>query len=74
MSWQPIETAPKDGTLVILYGGYFGVSLGSWREDDYLAERGEMWLDNSYDEYSTGFASWPLEPSHWMPLPPPPEQ
>ena len=74
MSWQPIETAPKDGTLVLLYDGSPWPSLGSWRRDYYREDLGEMWLDDSNDEYSLGCASLRLNPSHWMPIPPPPEQ
>lgn len=71
MTWQPIETAPKDGTWVLLYdpscdisrGGRIGV--GSY-EDDFG--------DGSWIFDDTGSIPWEPFPTHWMPLPPKPEQ
>jgi hypothetical protein len=55
--WQPIETAPKDGTYVLL-----------------ATPRGRI-ADGNFCNY--GVWSWPyvmVEPTHWMPLPPPPTE
>ena len=69
-AWQPIETAPKDGSEVMLYDPRFRrFKIGRWREDDYCPEHGELWLDDSHDDFSTGFASCPIQPTHWQPLP-----
>lgn len=59
--WQPIETAPKDGEMVLLFvplkhNGKF--HMGAYRFDN-----GHWWTD------SHTFVS---NPSHWMPLPKPP--
>lgn len=80
MSWQPIKTAPKDGTEVLLWcrcawrdaTGF--VDKGSFRMDA-NASPGDSaeWLKDDYDDYSCGMASTPLNPTHWMPLPEPPE-
>ena len=61
MTWQPIETAPKDGREVLVavdksYTG--GVLVALWCAHD------EAWKDWDLD-------TW--EPTHWMPLPEPPE-
>ena len=70
--WQPIETAPRDGTEVLLYDEC-GVTVGSFRADDNFPEDAPLWLDNSYDDFSCGFASIPVIATHWMPLPEPPK-
>jgi hypothetical protein len=57
--WQPIETAPKDGTAVIVYCPAKGVHVGNRRSDrvGWYSVRG----------------AYLCKPTHWMPLPPPPE-
>jgi hypothetical protein len=56
--WQPIETAPKDTrTVLIAWRGF--VTTGFFCPDD-----GE-WLDLPHMEQ--------CPPTHWMPLPEPPE-
>ncbi len=60
--WQPIETAPKDGTIVLLagefdYPGDWRIKMGFWAADD--------------DDWRLCWASWP--PTHWMPLPEAPD-
>ena len=64
-AWMPIETAPRDGTRILLCGPDYGTGPGfhlvighceadAWRESG--------WEDYEYLEYAT----------HWMPLPNPP--
>ena len=56
--WQPIETAPKDGTLI----------CGAWMYGSRWETRALYW--NGHDwECPTG--DWYYDPTHWMPLPPP---
>jgi hypothetical protein len=58
--WQPISTAPKDGTYVMLgIAGQDGPCMGFW------SERTNAWDDGDYRSYMTGF-------THWRPLLPPP--
>lgn len=77
--WLPIETAPKNGTPVLLTNGKT-VAHGEWlHQEAYIRERRD--LDGRYidqDEFD-GFDGWVdwtggmlPEPTHWMPLPPPP--
>lgn len=69
MEWQLIETAPKDGTSILLFGED-RVSYGGWMSAaDQGAEPGEEYL------ISAGWWSVELNenaPTHWMPLPDPP--
>ena len=58
--WQPIETAPKDGTSILL--GWSGVDAqcGRWVRSGY---RNGFWAD-----HGAIFTN----PTHWQPLPAPP--
>ncbi len=76
--WQTIKSAPKDGTEVLIGGGFFdwdgsygenvphtGVTIASWQESyDRKPWRGEN--VGAHDEY------YRYDPTHWMPLPKPP--
>ena len=78
MEWQPIETAPKDGKAVLLYkpdermvgeytiAGYWGEWPG--HEDGWIACDGKP--QGYYSNVAGGRQGYP---THWMPLPPPPE-
>lgn len=64
--WQPIKTAPKDGSAFLAYGEeniaavYWEDDFDGWQvygAETYISE--EFWLS--------------FKPTHWMPLPPPPE-
>lgn len=64
MDWQPIETAPKDGTVVMLYWPTISINaypaVGFNHDDDY------GWAWSQWMDYGEIF------PTHWMPLPAPP--
>jgi hypothetical protein len=60
--WQPIETAPKDKSQMLLWDGEY-VTLGSWCLRGY-------WLPAEANDFSG--PGW--EPSHWTPLPHPPSR
>lgn len=81
MEWQPIETAPRDGTAVLVMRDIWpGTNSGKAEEcnghNTYVAE----WWAGERD----GAGAWicymdaiqdpecPVEPTHWMPLPAPP--
>ena len=70
MEWQPIETAPKDGSFVIL--GYYGrgscggVEVGWWEIPPDGREAG--WYNGGFRSLDTR-----AHPTHWMLLPLPPE-
>lgn len=57
--WKTIETAPRDGTDVLLWDGQ-AVELGHWLDwDDGTGD----WVDREF---------LPLRPTYWMNLPDPP--
>lgn len=70
MNWQPIETAPRDGVFILL--GYAGshTSEGRWVGDPSRNHWGETgWFETDEDV----LCEHPSEPTHWMPIPQPPE-
>lgn len=58
--WQPIETAPMDGTRVLVTDGFM---VG-----DAYFRRGDWWLYECGDDWY----SVTINPTNWMPLPQPP--
>ena len=68
--WQPIETAPEDGTPVLLFCPRPGVEpfqiTGYWDlgSDEFGVK--SAWRATTHDPI--------YPPSHWRPLPPPPTE
>jgi hypothetical protein len=60
--WLSIESAPKDGTTVLVWAGK-EAHLAF-----YIPERG-VWMQKDYEFVLTSPRG---PPSHWMALPPPP--
>lgn len=57
--WEPIDTAPKDGTLLLLLiKGTCGPDVGHW----FQATNNGWWTSHTM----------PVEPTHWIPIPTPP--
>lgn len=56
MSWQPIDTAPKDGTEFL--GWFPGSTVMIW-----WMGQGGVWGNDFWEGEA---------PTHWMPLPEPP--
>lgn len=83
MEWMPIESAPKDGTLIDLWvtGTHFTgrISDSKWGlpsdEDGEPVEDEPCWVSldwhTTYDEWY--WMDVEYAPTHWMPLPPPPK-
>lgn len=67
--WQDIETAPKDGTAILLASPWMGElrrHIGTWNV------KAKSWMQG---ERQTGFHFVPHMQAaftHWQPLPPPP--
>lgn len=81
--WQPIETAPKD--KLILLAGDGVVMPGEWQEGsqdgpDYMG-CDDGFVDCRYDHFTPSrsfgaekYRDAGRQPTHWMPLPPPPKE
>lgn len=61
MNWQPIESAPRDGTAVLVTDGY-EVVIARWR--------GRRWEHD--DCHICG--PYEITPDFWMPQPPLPDE
>lgn len=65
--WMDISTAPKDGTLVQLWGKYWSDGQGMMKEPlvgNWMHERWEVWGPGG---------RFGIRPTHWTNLPTPPK-
>ncbi|MET0439152.1 MAG: DUF551 domain-containing protein [Devosia sp.] len=82
LTWQPIETAPKDGTVIDVWRKQGGRETVSWGlrphdcgemgphcDSDWHSENKPGWVCATFGEFVGGKHN-PF--THWMPLPPPP--
>ena len=65
MQWQPIETAPEDGTRVLLFEAGRKVCIGEYVP---AHSRHRGWCLEGWRNFYGHF----FNPTHWMPLPLPP--
>lgn len=73
MEWQLIETAPKDGTYFLACIAGFIPTVSKWYEERHVFD----WIDaevfqndDAWHEYQVSSS---YRPTHWMPLPEPPQ-
>lgn len=72
--WQPIETAPRDGTAIILDGfGGKHIEFGRWDDETARLTKEVCLMDN--EGWVTLYGAWIPEPTRWQSLEftPPPE-
>jgi hypothetical protein len=84
--WRPIETAPKDGgeVLGIYYCDWGDGSMpsiyGPWtisfsrRSKSWQSSWNGMRVIESQSDFGTDYHEPDVQPTHWQPLPSPPEQ
>lgn len=73
MEWQPIETAPKGWTAILVGCNYY--RHGKSQVTLAWYDRG-MWVEGSYwddDEEEYVASQCEFKATHWMPLPEPPK-
>lgn len=76
-AWQPIETAPKDGTHILLFPALLGVPLvARWEKPTptFMMPRAPAICHNGYWRAALTSKATPYTPTHWMPLPEPPTE
>ena len=61
MEWQPIETAPKDGSIVLIY------------RDGYVIDQACCWYSKEFEYWTPVGGYIFMGATHWMPLPEPPK-
>lgn len=77
--WQLIETAPKDGSLVMLYlpdSAVRPITFARWSSEAHYDRFGNRFPSNGDWYEDLGDQGWPIDvdATHWMPLPEPPLQ
>jgi hypothetical protein len=75
-TWQPIETAPEDGTWILLTGGiinygWCGDTFPDAVVGQYTCERNGRSTESHWQFawYDGGYYGEYQHPTHWMPLP-----
>jgi hypothetical protein len=68
--WQPIETAPKDGTCILIWDGHMCPATWSDCCDHGQFETAPGWQIFSCEDSWHSAAAY--NPTYWMPLPEPP--
>lgn len=70
-AYQPIETAPKDGSRIMLFVPKQGWVFGRWQSDKYSPKPRPYWTNDN--EYVWGIRETRnSQPTFWMPVPPDP--
>lgn len=71
-AWQPVETAPKDGTKILLgwfpETAYEGASTMQSQEVAFWHSIHQQWCGRELLK-----SAGPFSPTHWQPLPKPPK-
>ena len=71
MQWQPIDTAPKDGTSILVCPGFWNAktcSIARFDDDEYAKKPRPYWRRD--DAFNRVGVNRDNPPTHWMPLPP----
>lgn len=74
--WLPIETAPKDGRELLVFGKR-GIDIARWQTDPSIWERENVPCWAVFEPEDMFYSVYLLDddaPTHWQPLPEPPEK
>jgi hypothetical protein len=72
MNWQPIETAPMDGTRILACGPYEDVCIVRWKGPSFLTGEARWVVDPDGASEFLYSISGPL--TLWAHIPTPPQQ
>ena len=77
MTWRPIDSAPRDGTRILLFYPVFShqvrfVTCGRWNEDVFSSKPHSYWAPDGADLYGKATVRV-SKPTHWSPLLKPPK-
>lgn len=75
MEWQPIETAPRDGTAILIYmpeASRLKVREACWATPWEGAPDEQCYWMTPHGPAGRGYTILPMSVTHWMPLPEPP--
>ena len=75
--WKPIESAPKDGTRVLIYtrnASRQRVQEAYWARPWDGAPDEQCWWSTPHGPAGRGYTILPEAASHWQPLPAPPQE
>ena len=64
MTWQPIDTAPKDGREILVWSSRDGTFVAFW----YEIRNGWFWTSHDLE------GDEEINATFWQPLPPPPDE
>lgn len=70
--WQPIETAPKGEGVLLLFGIIDPCEMLNWHKPVQFVGYWDH-IDGAWCTMATTFNGPFAQPTHWQPLPPPPE-
>jgi hypothetical protein len=72
-AWQPIETAPKDGTRVLIVTERGTIVIAGWADEASFSgcQAGPGW--QVFDVEDCWYSWAEKSPTHWMTLPAPPD-
>ncbi len=76
MNWQPIKTAPKDGTNIIVgfdFASVWIIHAAWWDNAEWRDEADDVgWWSYTLGSVTQEKLEGARAPTHWIPLPPPP--
>lgn len=75
ISWQPLDTAPKDGTPIDMWSRRGRITNARWLTPVCHVEEYKAWCAEEYEECGSYgltqlvYVEIDPEPTHWMPVP-----